>query len=238
VGQRHDTIGLHNAFGDILAAPDDPNFGDRAGALRRYQAALDLAQGFAATDPKNLNARRNLAICYRRFGMLLAQSKPAESVSYYQKALPIAEDLYASDPSNIEYSYALSRTYMGLGEALHTFHKNSDAIQYLTRAVDLEKSIATASPERIWNLRIFSRTYGILGSALQESGDPEKALQALQEGLAVADRMLQRSPSSLYHQLDRADALEALGHHYLRMSAQGRVAQDRRTQLSGSALVV
>jgi len=235
LAQRHDTIRLHNAFGDILAAPDDPNFGDLDGALHRYQAALDLAQGFAAADPRNLNARRNLATCYRRLGMILAHGKPAEAVSYYEKALSIAEDLYASDATNIEYRYALSRTYMGLGEALHTFHKNDDAIQYLTHAVDLEKSIATASPERIWHLRIFSRTYVILGSALHERGDAASALEALQEGLAVADRILQRAPSSLYHQLDRADALEALGHHYVRMSAQRRVAQDRRTELKAEA---
>jgi tetratricopeptide (TPR) repeat protein len=149
--------------------------------------------------------------------------------------LPIAEHLHRSDPSNIEYRYALSRTYMELGEALHALHKNDDAIQYLTRAVDLQKSIASVSPDRIWNLRVFSRTYGILGSALLERGDPEGALKALQEGLATADRMLQRAPLSLYHRLDRADALEALGRHYLRMSAQSAVTQDRQAQLKKEA---
>jgi len=233
--RRYNAIGVHNALGDILAAPDDPNFGDRVDALRHYQAALNIAESLAAADPKNLNARRNLAICYRRFGMVLTHSKPMEALAYYEKALPVAQDLYAIDPSNIEYRYALSRTFMGLGEALHLLHKNDVAIQNLTRAVDLEKAIAASSPERIWTLRIFSRTYGILGSALLESGDPEKALQALQEGLGVADGMLQRAPASLYHQLDRADALEALGHHYLRTSAQATIAQSRRTQLRAEA---
>ena len=182
-----------------------------------------------------MNARRSLAICYRRFGMLLAHGKPAESVGYYKKALPIAEDLYASDPTNVEYRYALSRSYMGLGEALHALRKNDDAIQYLTRAVHLQKLIKASSPERIWNLRVFSRTYGILGSALLESGDPEKALQALQEGLAVADQMLQRAPLSLYHQLDRADAVEAMGAYYRILSAQPGLTPDRRKQLKVEA---
>jgi len=231
LGQRYDTISLHNAFGDILAAPDDPNFGDRAGALRRYQAALELAQASAAADPKNLNARRTLAICYRRIGMLLAHGKPAESVGYYEKALPIAEDLYGSDPTNVEYRYALSRSYMGLGEALYALRKNDDAIQYLIRAVDLQKSIEATSPERIWNLRVFSRTCGILGSALLERGDPVRALEALREGLAVADRMLQHAPSSLYHQLDRADAMEALGAYYRTLSTRSGLSAARRDEL-------
>jgi tetratricopeptide (TPR) repeat protein len=233
--QRYNSIGLHNSFGDILAAPDDPNFGDPSGAIRRYQQALELAEGLAAGDPKNLNARRNLAICYRRIGMLLARQNPGEAVGYYEKALPIAEDLDSSDPSNIEYRYALARTYMGVGEALHALNKNEDAIGRLRRAVELQKSIEARSPERIWHLRILSRTHVLLGDALLDHGDTDEALSVLQEGLAAADRLLQRAPTSLYYQLDRADAVEAMGTYYLTRSQQAGLADDRREQLRGEA---
>jgi hypothetical protein len=62
-----------------------------------------------------------------------------------------------------------------------------------------------------------------LGGALLDAGDPDGALNALREGLAVADRMLQRAPSSLPHQLDRADILEAMGRHYITLASRGGV---------------
>jgi hypothetical protein len=50
-----------------------------------------------------------------------------------------------------------------------------------------------------------------MGRTLLDGGDFGRAWTVLQEGLAVADRMLKRAPSSLSHQLDRAEALEAMG---------------------------
>jgi tetratricopeptide (TPR) repeat protein len=167
--------------------------------------------------------------------MLLAREKPGEAVGYYEKALPIAEDLDSSDPSNIEYRYALARTYMGIGEALHALNKNEDAIGRLRRAVELQKSIEAKSPERIWHLRILSRTQVLLGDALLDHGDTDEALSVLQQGFAAADRLLRRAPTSLYHQLDHADAVEALGRYYVTLSQQTGLAAGRREQLRGEA---
>jgi hypothetical protein len=72
--------------------------------------------------------------------MILETSSPRPMLSPFRNASG------AWQTGGVGYRYALSRTFMGLGEALHTFHKNDGAIQYLTRAVDLEKSIATVSP--------------------------------------------------------------------------------------------
>jgi tetratricopeptide (TPR) repeat protein len=233
--QNYNTISLHTASGDLLAATDDPNLGDRAGALSYYKKALALAQDLAAADPKNVNARRNVASCYRRLGMLYVDDNPAQGLEYYRRAMIIAEELSAGDPLNIEYRYALSRAHMGIGEALHKLHRNGEAIENLTRAVDLQKGIAASSPQRIWNLRILSRTYALLGRALLEDGAPDRALDALREGLAAADRLLQRAPSSLFHQLDRADVLETLGAHYLALASRADVDRRRRATLKQQA---
>jgi len=59
-----------------------------------------------------------------------------------------------------------------------------------------------------------------MGRTLLDGGDPDRALSALRESLAVADRMLARAPSSMSHQLDRAEALEAIGRCYLAAAAK------------------
>lgn len=229
--QRFSVLTVHNSLGDVLAAPDDPNLDDRQGALEHYRTALRLADEFARVDVRNVNARRNLAACYRRLGMMAVQDNAAQGLEYYRKALSLAEDLSAGDPANIEYLYAVSRGCMGVGEALSTLRRYPDAIANLSRAVAIQNRIAAASPGRVWNLRILSRCYALLGAAHLGRGDPERALRALYEGLAAADRLIERAPASLYHQLDRADVLEALGSYYVSQARRSKQSPDRRARL-------
>jgi tetratricopeptide (TPR) repeat protein len=160
---------------------------------------------------------------------------PAKGLEFYQQALTIAEQLLAGDPPNIEYRYAVSRAHMGVGEALHNLKKQPDAIRHLRRAIDLQKGIAGTSPDRVWNLRILSRTYTLLGRSLLAYGDAEGGLHALQEALATADQMLRRVPGSLYHQLDRADVLEAMGGYYRTVAARPQVAREGEAELNLAA---
>ncbi len=228
VDQQYNTIGVYNSLGDVQAASDDPNLGDRAHALENYQTALAMAQRLAASEPENVNARRYVAACNQRMGMYWAEENPSLALRYFQAALKIAEALSAADPLNAEYRYHASRAYMGLGDALHNLGRHDDAAENLRRSVEIQKAIAAVSPERIWNLRVLSRTHAILGRALLGAGDPDRALSVLNDGLAIADRMLQRAPSSLSHQLDRADLLEALGGHYAALARKPGLESARR----------
>ena len=228
--QRASMISLHNAFGDVLAAPDDPNFGDRSGALVHYEAALGIAKELAAADPRNVNARRNIAACYRRLGLIHVDHDPAQALTYYTMALKISQELSSGDSENAEYRYAVSRASMGVGEALHNMNRHDDAIRNLTHAIDVQKAIDAVSPERIWNLRVLSRSYTLLGAASLAAGEPDRALDSLREGLAVADRMLERAPASLFHTLDRADVLEAMGSYYLKRAGRRGIDGGERRQ--------
>jgi tetratricopeptide (TPR) repeat protein len=122
-----------------------------------------------------------------------------------------------------------------MGEALRNLRRPDEAVESLTRALDHQNAILGVSPQRIWNLRVLSRTWCLLGAAQLERGDPDRALDSLQKGLAVADRMLQRAPSSLPHQLDRADLLEAIGKHYSALARRRGTTGVQRAELLRSA---
>jgi eukaryotic-like serine/threonine-protein kinase len=47
--QHYNEISLHNTIGDLLAAPDDPNFGDLPGATAQYETALATPKGWLRT---------------------------------------------------------------------------------------------------------------------------------------------------------------------------------------------
>jgi hypothetical protein len=93
--------------------------------------------------------------------------------------------------------------------------------------VELQKAMLAVSPERIWNLRVLSRTHTAMGRTLLAAGDAEGGLASLNEALGVAERMLKRAPSSLYHQLDRAEVLEALGRHYTTLARRPGISAER-----------
>ena len=234
--QRSNLVAVYTALGDLLAAPDDPNFGDQAGAIAHYQKAAAIAERAAANDLQNVNARRVLASCDWRLGAIWADDEPAMALGYARKAVSISEDLHAADPMNAEYRYHASRGYLALGEALHKLGRHTEAVQAFNQAIEHQNAIEAVSPERVWNLRVLSRTYLFMGRTLLDGGDPDRALSALHEALTVSDRMLGRAPSSMSHQLDRAEALEGIGAYYLVLAARPGVARARRAEWKTEAL--
>src|SRR5262245_39228314 len=71
------TVAIYHVFGDMLAAPDDPNLGKSAEALSLFRAAAELNAGLVKADAQDANARRNLAGSYRRVGLMLLATNPA-----------------------------------------------------------------------------------------------------------------------------------------------------------------
>lgn len=233
--QRYIVLDSQTVIGDILAAPDDPNFGDAKAAEGHYLTALALAEEYAAADPNNIGGRRYVAFTRQRLGMVNLAGHPEKAVEYYQRALRAAEDIRAVDPRNAEYLHHASRAYAGLGEALYNLDRADEALPYLNRAAELQRTLAANSPERIWNLRMMSHIQIVLGGVLLARGESDRALLSLREALTVAGRMLERAPSSLYHQLDRAEALEAMGKFYATLAQQQRLSYARRAECKREA---
>lgn len=167
--------------------------------------------------------------------MISTEDQPARAVDYCRQAMRLSEEAGAGDPRNVEYRYHASRAYLWMGEALHKLRRHREAIDSFRHAIELQNSIAATSPQRIWNLRVLSRSYVLLGGAQLGGGYPDEALDSLRKGLEVADEMLRRAPSSLSHQIDRADALEGLARYYSALSRIPQVSPGRRAELRRQA---
>lgn len=226
--QRFALASIHHLYGDILGAPDDPNLGDPAGALAHYRASAAINEMLSAADPKDVNSRRNLSGSYRRVGLVQLQTNPAESLKFYRKAAALSGEISAADETNIQYRSALADALLGQGTALHRLGKNQEALPILRRTIELQKSIEKVDPDRIWFLRTTSRAYLVMGETFLDQGDAARALDFYREGLATAERTLQRAPTSLYHTVDRADLFEAMGRYYLSLAAKSPRASRRK----------
>jgi hypothetical protein len=98
--------------GDVLLAQ-----GDRAGALREYQASLALKERLVQQDPDNVEWQRGLAISHERVGdVLLAQGDRARALREYQTSLARSERLAQQDPGNVEWQRDLARIKAKLNE--------------------------------------------------------------------------------------------------------------------------
>ncbi|MFN0104810.1 MAG: protein kinase domain-containing protein [Bryobacteraceae bacterium] len=226
--QRYGLIGVHRLFGDVLGAPDAPNLGRTAEAMAQYRAAAALGERLTERESRDLSARRNLADSYCRMGLLLTESQPAEALSYYAKANELAMELTAAEPRNTQNTGALADALIGEGRVLIRLGKNAEALRKLVRVIEIQKNLETAVPGSIWIRRGTSQAYRLAGLAHLHLGDGKQAEANYRDGLAAADRVLEKAPKSLYHHLDRADQLEAFGDYYLRLAAKPGTSREDR----------
>jgi tetratricopeptide (TPR) repeat protein len=188
-----------------------------------------------AADVHDKRARRDLGVSYRRLGLLLVVNAPNDALTYYLKSLEIAEDLHAMDPASIDFRRDAAESNLGLGLLARRSGRNGEALERLNRALDLQKSIESTAPNRVWLARYMTQIHTEIGNVLMLSQDADGALKSYDEALAAAERLLQRAPTVLHLERDRADVLEATGRYYLTLSTQKRISVHRRSQLREQA---
>jgi tetratricopeptide (TPR) repeat protein len=147
----------------------------------------------------------------------------------------ISGNLTESEPRNVHYRSALADGLLGVGQSLYRLGRRAEALQTLGRVLDLQKSIEASAPEQLWLHRSNSRAYLAIGNVLAKEGKMEQALSHYQEGLATAERTLRRFPSSLALTLDRAEALESMGTHYVSLAKRPNVAPARKAEWTAEA---
>ena len=86
-------------------------------SIQYFQLSLEGMKAYAASDPKNIEAKRDeaealqyLAIGYDKW------NKSGEAKKYYQAALAILEHLSVNDPNNFEFLSQTFEIYKSLGD--------------------------------------------------------------------------------------------------------------------------
>ena len=75
--------------------------GDAAGAREFYGKGLEIRQKLAASDPKNTQLQRNLAISYERLAQTSLKAEEfAEAHDFYRREVEILEKMAEHDAAN------------------------------------------------------------------------------------------------------------------------------------------
>ena len=236
VNERSALLGAYHLLGDVLGNPHDLNLGDRSGALSNYRKAMEIGEELVAADRQDVRARGDTAGLYRHMGALLLEENPTEALNFYRRAFALSEELSDANPSNMEFRRDVGLALLGTGESLHKLGKKEEALVNLTRALERTQASIAGAPDQLAWIRTVSRAQADIGSVLLERGDVDGALESHRLGLASAEKLVERAPSNLYFQRDRADAMEGLGRHYRALAARPGVPAGRRSELTAEAL--
>ena len=95
--------------------------GDFNAALLAFHEALNLGQQIPATEPSNLQARRDLAFIQEGMGVVLKKlGKTVEAADAFQRSIAIRRELAASDPLNVQTQRDLGFVYLKDGSPGNT----------------------------------------------------------------------------------------------------------------------
>jgi hypothetical protein len=225
VYERSVLSGAHKNLGDLLGHPADFNFGDRAGAIAQYRAALAIDEALSAADPEDVRARDDLANTYSDFAFILLEDRPVEAFQLSTRAANIAKELTSFAPGNTRYKQTLAFAEVARGETLLNLGRNRDAFDALTAALSAMKSVAAMLEDQIRAPCWITRIHRDLGATLLAQRNEREAEQHLREALAITEDLVGRAPTSFYVKRYRADAFEALGRYFMTV---GRRPEDKK----------
>lgn len=163
------------------------SFEDRklpAKAVEVYNKALVIAQDLAAGDQKNVLAKRDVAMAYKKKAQALSSAgRGAESLETLNRALAIFEELRANDPNNVEGMYDVANLKFSVGETYLELKEQLNAIKALESARDGFDGVLARNPASTYAQRMRSYSYDRLGRGYHQLYLKDKKSRLIQTAL-------------------------------------------------------
>jgi len=179
--------------GDLEGSPSVANLGNSGAAITSYQEALRLASAAQDRLPGEENTQ-TIIEAHERIGALdffLGNTRKARG--HYQQSLSLAEEFGKGNPDDPTRKRLLAMSYSRLGDLQLDNLETDSALESFRAAFRVFGSETNGDEDHDQTLmRIYIRMAG----ALVEHGNLLEALANLGRSLAVAEGMVQKSPSS------------------------------------------
>lgn len=198
----------NNEAGDVLFRA-----GDVAGARRRYEASLEVAERFAAASPASAEAERDLAVSLAHVGdiLLFGEGDPVAAKPFFERALRIAKRLAKQNPDSAQAQRDLSMSLSKLGDALMKANEGAGAKRLYEASLDIVERLVAASPRSRHAQRDLLVNLRKLGDASMNTGDWAAARQRHERSLDISKRLVAANPASAQAQRDVSLSLSQLG---------------------------
>ncbi len=197
-----DLVDAYTRLGNIQGNAYDQNLGDPAGAFASLGKALAIAGPLAASDSKDREAIRALALVEQSRSEILWQTdKTPEAVPVMREALKSFDALAADPHASAALIYEAASAYGTLGDELGqsgtaSLADSAGAVAAYRQSLALDDRALGIDPNFLAGKRGLSITRMKIGS-VEMTTDPAEALKEFQAALQSADALPKAEQGSL-----------------------------------------
>jgi eukaryotic-like serine/threonine-protein kinase len=194
---QRELAAAYQKVGDVRGGEANANLGDISGAIDSYAKSLRIREAILALNPKDAQARRDLAASHGKIGYrLLATDKGDEGMDHLRKAKALYFDLTQEQPANqdfqVEYADACGR----LGIAMSNRGDFAPALEQVrTSHAVYEKLSATDARNPNYRRWLWTAEENI-GYVLWQQGDIDGAIEANNKGRALGEPLVAEDPKN------------------------------------------
>jgi eukaryotic-like serine/threonine-protein kinase len=194
---QRELAAAYDRLGTVLGRPYAANLGDTAGAMESYRKALKIREALAAADPRNPQARRELAQGHRRIGwQLMGTTEFDASREHFRQAIAIYTQLVTEQPGDTETRVGLASAHNELGMILEGRNDLAGALENQRRALALLEAAPAETRGSPEFRRRLSITHESIGRSLFLSGDDAAGLDANAKALALRAALASEDPTN------------------------------------------
>ena len=194
---QRELAAAYERVGDVRGEQYGASLGDTAGALDSYLKALRIREALAASAPRDIQTRRDLAASYRKYGnALLGTRESARGWEQLEKALALYSELAAEQPGNSDALRELAQIHTNAGFALEEKGDVAGSLAHHRKVGAINEEALAINPNDRRIRRAVSVSYENIGRALYLSGDVTGALESNQKALALRAALLAEDPTN------------------------------------------
>ena len=200
---RRSESAMYNVFSETYL-----RLGDTKLALDYAQKAVALGRQLSIEDPKNTDARHDLAVSLDRTGdVLRAKGELVAALATYREVLAIARALAAAEPDNLQSRREIAVALSKVGDVLRDRGDRDGAIAPYGEAIDIVRALVAKLPSNpVWR-RDLAVNLGRLGELQQDRGELTAALATLREAEDIAREQAAADPENTLARRDLAASL-------------------------------
>ncbi len=201
-GEAHDDPALqrelaaaYERVGDVRGGESSGSLGDIAGAAESYNKGLKIREVLVAGNPRDTQARRDLASSHQKIGYRLLDTKEAsDGFEHLQKALTLHLELTQEEPANADFQLDLAATRNQLALALSERGDLPGALEQNRAALAICEKLVASNPRSQRYRRALWSSEDKVGYMLHLQNDVPGAIEANHKALALGNALLAEDP--------------------------------------------
>ena len=232
-GLQRELAAAYEKLGAVQYTPTVAHLGDLPGALESHRKAAALREALVASDPSNLDYRRELFDSYWYIATLLGvQGDNTRELEMIREQLPVRRQLAAAEKTEFLDRYNLAATHVYIGRLLMEMGDVQGALDNQKEALRIREELAAQDPNTARARRALTISYEYLGLATDAAGDTKGALELQRRGLEMRESLVAADPLNIDLRLMLNDSHRYVGDMLLKLGEVEPAAQHYRKQLA------